>query len=128
MSLTRLNKVRNGTITIEIEQCALKEGVDPEFIRNGVTNGNIVIVRNVKHKNIDPLAIGKGIRTKINVNIGTSMDCVNINDEIEKLKVAIKNGADTIMDLSTGGDIDEIRREIIKSSTVPIGTVPIYQA
>jgi phosphomethylpyrimidine synthase len=128
MNSTRLIKARDGIISVEMEKCALKESVEPEFIRKGIANGNIVVVRNVKHKAIDPLAIGKGIRTKINVNIGTSTDCIDINEELEKLNIAIKNGADTVMDLSTGGNIDEIRKEIIKNSTIPVGTVPIYQA
>src|SRR3990170_5504580 len=124
-----------------MEMVAETERVTPEFIRSGIAEGCIVILKNIKRANppsppfekgglggIEPLGIGGGLRTKINANIGTSGDRVDINIELEKLKVAIGAGADTVMDLSTGGDIDFIRREIIKNSTVPIGTVPIYQA
>ncbi len=128
MNSTRLIKAKEGIISVEMEECALKEGVEPEFIRRGVAEGNIVIIKNKRHKSIAPLAVGKGLRTKINANIGTSTDCLNLEEELEKLRVAIKNGADTVMDLSTGGDIDGIRKEIIRASTIPVGTVPIYQA
>lgn len=138
---TLIEKARKGVITPEMEFVAETEMVTPEFIRSGIAEGNIVILRNIKRANppsppfakgglggIEPLGIGGGLRTKINANIGTSGDKADINIELEKLKVAIEAGADTVMDLSTGGDIDSIRREIIKNSTVPIGTVPIYQA
>src|SRR3989338_4334578 len=138
---TLIEKARKGIITPEMEAVAETERVTPEFIRSGIAEGNIVILRNIKRANppsppfvkrgrggIKPLGIGGGLRTKINANIGTSGDKVDINIELEKLKVAIEAGADTVMDLSTGGDINLIRREIIKNSTVPIGTVPIYQA
>ena len=126
--MTKLSDAKKGIISDEMKMCALDEGVDEEFIRRGISEGNTVIAHNVKHKSIRPLAIGKGLRTKINANIGTSNDHVDISEELEKMKVAIKAGADTIMDLSTGGEVDEIRKEIIRESSVPIGTVPIYQA
>src|SRR3990170_6424611 len=110
-----------------MKKAALSEGVSADFIRDGVAKGNIAICRNKRH-NIEPLAIGKGLRTKINANIGTSGDSADLSVELEKLRVAVKAGADAVMDLSTGGDIDGIRKEIIKESAVIIGTVPIYSA
>ena len=88
----------------------------------------MVITQNLKHPKIAPLAIGKGLRTKVNANVGTSGDHNNIEEELEKVRVAIEAGADTIMDLSTGPGIDETRKAVMKTSTVPVGTVPIYQA
>ncbi|MFH2011287.1 MAG: phosphomethylpyrimidine synthase ThiC [Pseudomonadota bacterium] len=126
--MTKLSDARNGILTDEIKRCALDEGVEEEFIRRGISEGSTIITRNINHKSIKPLAIGKGLRTKINANIGTSKDHADMGEELEKMRVAIKAGADAIMDLSTWGEIDEIRREIIRESSVPIGTVPIYQA
>ncbi len=126
--MTQLESARKGIITDEMRQCAEQEGVTPEFIRSGVENGTIVVVRNNKHHSIVPLALGKGIKTKINANIGTSKDRVDLDVELQKVKVSIAAGADTIMDLSTGGDIRKIRKAIIRESTIPVGTVPIYQA
>jgi len=125
---TLIEKARKGVITPEMEMVAETERVTPEFIRSGIADGIIVITQNKKRNDIEPLGIGGGLRTKINANIGTSGDKVDIDVELKKLKVAIEAGADTVMDLSTGGDIDFIRKEIITNSTVPIGTVPIYQA
>ena len=126
--MTQLEEARNGRITEEMKICAEKERVSPEFIRKGVAEGNIVVVRNNRHTAISPLAIGKGLRTKINANIGTSGDHMDLDVELEKVKVSVAAGADTIMDLSTGGDLGAIRKAIIKASTVALGTVPIYQA
>ncbi|HVO65862.1 MAG TPA: phosphomethylpyrimidine synthase ThiC [Syntrophales bacterium] len=126
--MTQLEQARNGLISEEMKKSAEMEGVPPEFIRSGIEKGTIVVVRNIKHNTIAPLAIGKGLKTKINANIGTSKDRVDLNLELEKVKISIAAGADTIMDLSTGGDIRKIRHAIIKASTLPIGTVPIYQA
>jgi phosphomethylpyrimidine synthase len=123
----QLSDAKKGIITDEMKACALDENLDAELIREGISKGNTIISRNIKHKYIKPLAIGKGLRTKINANIGTSKDHVDINEELEKLRMAVKVGADTIMDLSTGGHVDEIRKEIIKESAIPVGTVPIYQ-
>ncbi len=111
-----------------MEQCAAIEGVSPEFIRRGIEEGTIVLTRNNVHLNVRPLAIGKGLRTKVNANIGTSKDRVDIALELEKIRVSVACGADTIMDLSTGGNIGEIRKAVIKNSPIPVGTVPIYQA
>jgi phosphomethylpyrimidine synthase len=126
--MTQLEMARKNKISEEMEICAEYEGVDPEFIRKGVENGNIVVIRNKKHKSISPLAIGKGLKTKVNANIGTSKDRTDIDLELKKVRVSFAAGADTIMDLSTGGDIKAIRKAIIKESSLVIGTVPIYQA
>jgi phosphomethylpyrimidine synthase len=108
--------------------CAKQENVEAEFIRKGVEEGTIVVVRNNRHRTIPALAIGKGLRTKINTNVGTSKDRADMALELEKVHVSIAAGTDTIMDLSTGGDLGTIRRAILEASTVPVGTVPIYQA
>ncbi len=126
--MTQLIEARKGNITAEMKEVALQEGLEPEFIRKGVADGNIVICRNNKHKKIPPLGIGKGLKTKVNANIGTSRDIKELDCELEKLDVAIKAGADAIMDLSTGGDVDLVRSRIMEKSTVIVGTVPIYQA
>ena len=126
--MTQLELAREGTISPQMSLVAQNEGVEAEFIRRGVAEGTIVIPANIKHTNLAPCGIGQGLRTKVNANIGTSSDFGNIDTELEKLRVAIDCGTDTVMDLSTGGDISAIRRAIIASSTLPIGTVPIYQA
>jgi len=126
--MTQLEIARKGKISEEMKICAEHENVEPEFIRKGVEDGNIVVIRNKKHTSILPLAIGKGLKTKVNSNIGTSKDRVDLELELEKVRISVAAGADTIMDLSTGGDIRAIRKAIIKESTVSIGTVPIYQA
>jgi phosphomethylpyrimidine synthase len=126
--MTQLEKARKGLITKEMKICAAVEGVEAEHIRQGLVEGTIVIVRNVKHTAIKPLAIGKGLRTKVNANIGTSKDHTDLNLELEKLKIAVAAGADAVMDLSTGGNLTEIRKAVMRKSPVAIGTVPIYQA
>jgi phosphomethylpyrimidine synthase len=126
--MTQLEKARSGILSEEMEICAAQEGVESEYIRQGVADGTIVICRNVNHKTIKPLAIGRGLRTKVNANIGTSKDNNDPAVELEKLHVACKAGADAVMDLSTGGDLASIRKAVMEQSTVAIGTVPIYQA
>jgi len=126
--MTQLKHAINGTITNEMKQTALKEGVEPNYIRSALAEGTVIITKNKSHKSIEPLAIGKGLRTKINANIGSSQDRVSLKEELEKLRVAVAAGADAVMDLSTGGPVDEIRKAIVEESPVPIGTVPIYQA
>jgi phosphomethylpyrimidine synthase len=111
-----------------MEMCAAAEKVPAETIRQGLAEGTLVITQNAKHRDIAPLAIGKGLRAKVNANVGTSVDHNNIEEELEKVRAAIEAGADTIMDLSTGPGIDETRKTVMKASTVPVGTVPIYQA
>jgi phosphomethylpyrimidine synthase len=126
--MTQLEQARNGIITSQMELVAQQEGLDAELIREGVANGTVVIPANVNHNNLVPCGIGKGLKTKVNANIGTSSAYSDIETELEKLKVAIECKADTVMDLSTGGDIAAIRQSIVSSSSVPVGTVPIYQA
>ncbi|MFC1918969.1 phosphomethylpyrimidine synthase ThiC [Chloroflexota bacterium] len=126
--MTQLELARQGIISSQMESVAQYEGVEAEFIRQGVAKGTIVIPANINHPNLTPCGIGQGLRTKVNANIGTSSDYGDADTELEKLGVAIDSGADTVMDLSTGGDIAAIRQAIIASSTLPIGTVPIYQA
>lgn len=105
---------------------ARREGVAAAHIKKGLKNGHIVLVRNRRHR-ITPLAIGEGLTTKINANIGTSPDVSNLKTELKKLNAAVTAGADTVMDLSTGGNVDRIRKEIVQAAGVPVGTVPIYQ-
>ncbi|MBI1912040.1 MAG: phosphomethylpyrimidine synthase ThiC [Deltaproteobacteria bacterium] len=126
--MTQLESARKGIITEEMKTAASKEGVDPEYIRKSIEEGTVIITRNKLHSTIDGLAVGKGLKTKVNANIGSSQDHVDPSEELVKLKVAIDAGADAVMDLSTGGDVNAIRRAIMKETTVPIGTVPIYQA
>jgi len=126
--MTQLELAREGTISPQMRLVAKNEGVEAEFVRRGIAEGTIVIPANTKHNNLVPCGIGKGLKTKVNANIGTSSDFGDIDTELEKLRVAASAGADTVMDLSTGGDISAIRRAIIASSSLPIGTVPIYQA
>ena len=126
--MTQLKMAREGIISEEMRICAEQEGVAPEFIRLGVEEGNIVVIRNNRHQHALPLAVGKGLRTKINANIGTSRDRIDLDLELEKVRISMAAGADTIMDLSTGGDIRAIRKAIMAASTLVIGTVPLYQA
>jgi len=126
--MTQLESAKEGIITRQMEVVAQSEGLEAEFIRQGVAGGRIVIPSNINHSGLVPCGIGQGLSTKVNANIGTSSDFGDINTELEKLRVAIDSGADTAMDLSTGGDIQAIRQAIIASSSLPIGTVPIYQA
>jgi len=109
-----------------LKKIAAEEGISVQNLKKGITEGQIVLLRNRKHR-LKPLAVGKGLKTKVNANIGTSPDLINLRYELKKLSTAIRAGADTVMDLSTGGDINRIRRKIINASSVPIGTVPIYQ-
>ena len=127
---TQMYHARQGTITPEMRRVAEREGLPPETIRDEVAIGRLIIPANVNHlaQRLDPMAIGKVASVKINANIGNSAVESNIDGELEKLHHAVHYGADTVMDLSTGGNIDAIREAIIAASPVPIGTVPIYQA
>jgi phosphomethylpyrimidine synthase len=128
---TLVELAKKGIVTREMEICAKDEKRDIGFIVNGLVEGTIVIPANVHHRkreDFQPRGIGKGLRTKVNTNIGTSGDIENIELELEKLRVALKYGTDAVMDLSTGKRIDETRRAIIENSPVMVGTVPIYQA
>ena len=128
--MTTLMKIaRQGTVTEEMREIARQEQLPPEKIRDRIARGRIIIVRNERRaERIKLKAVGEGLSTKVNVNIGTSTTVVNVKMEIEKAKVALKYGTDTIMDLSTGGDLDTIRRTLLEICDVPFGTVPIYQA
>lgn len=126
--MTQLELAREGIISPQMEVVAQHEGVEAEFVQQGVAEGTIVIPANTKHTSLVPHGIGQGLKTKVNANIGASSDFGSIDTELEKLRVAVDCGADAVMDLSTGGDISAIRRAIVAASSVPIGTVPIYQA
>jgi phosphomethylpyrimidine synthase len=114
-------------LTPEIEAVAKEERIDPEKLRRLISRGRVVIPSNPKHSP-KLMGIGEGLKIKVNSNLGSSPDHVDMEEEIEKANVSIKYGADTLMDLSTGGDIDEIRRRILKEISIPLGSVPIYQA
>src|SRR4030067_1363469 len=104
------------------------ERIQPDKLRKLLNSGHVVIPSNPRHKLRQPCAIGEGLRVKVNANIGTSRDHIDLKEELEKVRVAVRYGADTIMDLSTGGNTPEIRRRIIHASPIPVGTVPIYEA
>jgi phosphomethylpyrimidine synthase len=128
-NVTQMHFARQGVITEEMEYVAQRENLPPELIRSEVARGRMIIPANINHTNLEPMCIGIASRCKVNANIGASPSSSGLAEELEKLKLAIKYGADTVMDLSTGGgDLDEIRTAIIQASPVPIGTVPIYQA
>jgi phosphomethylpyrimidine synthase len=124
----QITEARRGAVTPEMQAVAKAEGKQVDFIMRGVASGRIIIPRNVRRKNIDVKGIGEGLFTKVNANIGTSPDYANVEEEIQKAKIAVEYGADTVMDLSIGGDISDIRRRVLREIPVPIGTVPIYQA
>src|SRR5438309_2141473 len=128
-SMTQIEAARKGLVTDAMRFVAEREDLDAELIRDEVARGRMVIPANVEHvkKKLEPMAIGVASKCKINANIGNSAVTSKIDDELEKLHTAVHLGADTVMDLSTGGNIDAIRQAIIDASPVPIGTVPIYQ-
>src|SRR5216110_4019439 len=128
--MTQIEAARKGIITDEMQFVAKREDLDAELIRDEVARGRMVIPANLVHlqKHLEPMAIGVASLCKINANIGNSAVTSKIDDELEKLHTAVHLGADTVMDLSTGGDIDAIRQAIIDASPVPIGTVTIYQS
>ncbi len=121
-----MDDARKGIITEEMKTIAKKEKIDPEKLRRYIAMGYVVIPKN-KNRDTTPIGIGKDLKTKVNANIGTSPDCVDIELEIKKAKTAEKYGADAIMDLSTGGDLKKIRKAIMNAVKIPIGTVPIYE-
>jgi phosphomethylpyrimidine synthase len=121
-----MDQAKTGTITPEIKKASLREGMTPEKMRAAVADGTIALVRN-KLRTIEPMALGAGTRIKVNANIGTSSSKSDINEELEKMRVAIRHGADAIMDLSTAGNLGAIRKALLKECTVPIGTVPLYE-
>ncbi|MEO8025649.1 MAG: phosphomethylpyrimidine synthase ThiC [Bryobacteraceae bacterium] len=125
---SQMHYARKGLITEEMEYVARRERLEPEFVRSEIARGRLIIPANVNHTNLEPMCIGVASTCKINANIGNSSTTSNIQEELDKLRYAVEFGADTVMDLSTGGDIPLIRKAIIKDSPVPIGTVPIYEA
>jgi phosphomethylpyrimidine synthase len=125
--VTQMHYARQGLITEEMRHVAGRENVDPEIIRSEIARGRLIIPANIRHTNLEPMGIGIALSCKVNANIGSSAVTSELDGELRKLDVCLKHGADTVMDLSTGGDIDGIRRAIIAKSPVPIGTVPIYQ-
>jgi len=122
-----LEEARAGRITEEMETVCREEGVSPEFVRRGLVSGRIVIPVSPYRKTM-PVGIGKGLRTKINASIGTSSDIVDVEMEVAKAREAEAAGADTLMELSTGGDFAEIRRRVIEATSLSVGSVPLYQA
>ena len=127
-NVTQLHYAKRGAITPEMEYVALREGLDPEFVRNEIALGRAIIPANINHPESEPMAIGRNFLVKINANIGNSVVASSIEEEVEKMIWAIYWGSDTVMDLSTGKNIHETREWIIRNSPVPVGTVPIYQA
>ena len=127
-NVTQLHYARQGIITPEMEFAAIREGVEPEFVRSEIAAGRAILPCNINHPETEPMVIGRNFLVKINANIGNSAVTSSIEEEVAKLRWAALWGADTVMDLSTGKDIHETREWIIRNSPVPIGTVPIYQA
>ncbi|NUI24480.1 MULTISPECIES: phosphomethylpyrimidine synthase ThiC [Bacillus amyloliquefaciens group] len=127
-NVTQLHYARKGIITPEMEFIAIREHVSPEFVREEVASGRAIIPSNVNHPESEPMIIGRNFHVKINANIGNSAVTSSIEEEVEKMTWAIRWGADTMMDLSTGKDIHTTREWIIRNCPVPVGTVPIYQA
>jgi phosphomethylpyrimidine synthase len=125
---TQMHYARQSIMTQEMEYVARREHVTGELIRSEVARGRMIIPANIHHANLEPMCIGVASSCKINANIGNSATTSNIDEEVAKLHYAVKYGADTLMDLSTGGDIPRIRQAIIAESPIPIGTVPIYEA
>src|SRR5690348_7052321 len=125
---TQIHYARQGRITEEMEYVAKRENLAPETVRDEVARGRMIIPANIHHSNLEPMCIGVASCCKVNANIGNSSTTSNIAEELEKLRYSVRYGADTVMDLSTGGDIPRIRQAIINESPVPIGTVPIYEA
>ena len=126
--VTQMHYARRGEVTPEMEFVALREGMDAAFVRDEVARGRAIIPSNINHPESEPMIIGRKFLVKINANIGNSAVASSIDEEVEKMTWAIRWGADTVMDLSTGKNIHETREWILRNSPVPIGTVPIYQA
>jgi phosphomethylpyrimidine synthase len=124
----QLIEARKGKITPAMEIVAKDEGIASEALRELIASGKAIILANNRHKDFAPKGVGTGLSVKINANIGTSPERIDVEAEIQKLRVAEDAGADAIMDLSTGGDLDSIRKTIVEHSRIPIGTVPVYQA
>src|SRR5262249_36295386 len=127
-NMSQMHLARLGVITEEMPYVAKHEKLEPELVRSEVARGRAIIPANIHHRNLEPMGIGIAFKCKINSNIGNSATTSNIDEELKKLHHSVHYGADTVMDLSTGGDIPKIRKAIIDASPVPIGTVPVYEA
>jgi phosphomethylpyrimidine synthase len=127
-NFSQMHFARQGVTTEEMQFVAKREKLEPELVRTEVARGRAIIPANIHHRNLEPMGIGVAFKCKINANIGNSATSSDIDEELKKLHRAVHYGSDTVMDLSTGGDIPKIRKEIIDHSPVPIGTVPIYEA
>ena len=125
---TQMHYAKRGIVTEEMLYCAVREGLDPEFVRSEVARGRAIIPSNKRHLELEPMIVGRRFKVKINANIGNSAVLSSIEEEVEKLQWSTMWGADTLMDLSTGAHIHQTREWIIRNSAVPVGTVPIYQA
>lgn len=125
---TQLELARQGLISKEVQQVADQEGLDAHLVRMRLAEGRIVLPCNAARPNQKPVGIGQGLRTKVNASIGTSSDICDVAMEIRKAKIAEAEGADTLMELSAGGDLDLIRREVLAATSLPVGNVPLYQA
>lgn len=126
--MTQLEQAKKGKITSQMRKVARSEGIDSEVIRQKIAQGRVVIPSNAKRDIPRVCGIGEGLKTKVNANIGTSFDSARVTEELEKLKICTSFGSDTVMDLSTGGDLVKIRRAILRKSCLPVGSVPIYEA
>ncbi|NIM58885.1 MAG: phosphomethylpyrimidine synthase ThiC [Candidatus Aminicenantes bacterium] len=126
--MTQIEQARKGNVTPSLKKVADEEGFAAEMLLDLVAQGKVVIPHNPNRTSIHPVGIGQNLRTKVNVNIGTSMDFPKEEDELKKVEISLKYGTDTLMDLSTGGDITKIRTMILKKARIPLGTVPVYQA
>src|ERR1700722_1759353 len=127
-NMSQMHLARQGLVTEEMQFVAKREHLEPELIRSEIARGRAILPANIHHRNLQPMGIGIATKCKINANIGNSATTSNIDEELKKLHHAVPFGADTIMDLSTGGDIPKIRKAIIDASPVPVGTVPVYEA
>jgi phosphomethylpyrimidine synthase len=125
--MTQLKEARKGNTTDAMKQVAMDEGIPPALLIELVAEGRVVVPINPNHSPIHPVGIGEKLKTKVNVNIGSSEDFPEVENELRKTEIALKYGTDTIMDLSTGGDIRNIRRQILEKARIPLGTVPIYE-
>ncbi len=128
MAPTQIRYAREGVVTPEMEFIGIREGIDPEYVRDEIARGRAIIPSNINHPESEPMIIGRNFLVKVNANIGNSAITSSIEEEVEKMLWATKWGADTVMDLSTGRDIHTTREWILRNAPVPIGTVPIYQA
>ncbi|MYK92084.1 MAG: thiamine biosynthesis protein ThiC, partial [Synechococcus sp. SB0669_bin_8] len=128
-NVTQMHHARQGLLTEEMDHVAKREDLPSSLVMEEVARGRMIIPANINHVNLEPMGIGIAARCKVNANIGASPTTSDVQQEVEKLNLAVRYGADTVMDLSTGGvNLDEARTAIIQASPVPIGTVPVYQA